>query len=94
MIIICEERYREAMEHAEKTDDKSLQNCIDNLKQKETKYNCEIILYYDRAPLSFYFEMNDKNGNRVMNGGLLYHGNPDKSFAFQMIPSTGWEIHT
>ena len=93
MTIKCEERYREAMEHAEKTDDKTLQNCFDKLKQWEGN-EFEITLYSDRAPLSFYFEMNDKNGNRVMNGGLLYHGNPDESFAFQMIPSTGWEIHT
>jgi len=94
MVIRCEERYQQAMEHAEMTGDKTLQKCIDSLKQLETIHNSEITLCYDRAPFSFYFEMHDKDGNRTRNGGLLYHGNPDKSFAFQMIPSTGWEIHT
>ena len=93
MVIKCEERYREAIEYAEKTGDKTLQNCIDKLKKWEGN-EFEIVLYADRAPLSFNFKANYKNGAPLMNGGLLYHGNPDKSFAFQMIPSTGWEIHT
>ena len=94
MVIKCEERYKEALEYAERTEDKTLQNCLERLNQWETNNGCEIILYYDRSPLSFYFEMNDKEGNRVMNGGLLYHGNSDESFAFQIEPSKGWQIHT
>jgi hypothetical protein len=94
MIINCEERYREALEHAQKTGDNTLQACLDSLKQKESKRECEITLYYDRTPLSFYFEMKDRDGNRVMNGGVLYHGDPDESRGFQLTPSKGWQIHT
>lgn len=94
MTIQCEERYREAMAHATQTEDKTLQDCLDRLGKWETNRDCEILLFNDFAPLSFYFVMNDKNGNRVMNGGVIYHGNPDVSFAFQIEPSIGWQIHT
>ncbi|MDR1501205.1 MAG: DUF4120 domain-containing protein [Prevotella sp.] len=94
MLVKCEERYAGAMAHAEKTGDKTLQDCLDRLRQWEINRQCEIILYYDHAPLSFYFEMNDQSGKRVMNGGLLYHGNPDESMAVQLIPAKGWQIHT
>ena len=76
-----------------KKGDKSLQYCLDCLNAKETNSNSEIILYKDFAPYSFYFEQM-KDGNRIMNGGLLYHGNPDQSFAVQLISSIGWSIHT
>lgn len=94
MEIKCEERYREAVEHAGKTGDKTLQECLDRLEEWEKRRNRRIVLYKDFAPFSFYFEMTDKNGDREMNGGVIYHGNPDKSFAYQIIPSIGWEIHT
>ncbi|KKB53125.1 hypothetical protein HMPREF1212_01288 [Parabacteroides sp. HGS0025] len=94
MIIKCEERYQEAMDHAAKIGDKTLQDCLERLKQWEANQNCEIFLCKDFAPLSFYFVMNDKNGNRVMNGGVLYHGNPDKSYAVTFDPTKGWQIHT
>lgn len=94
MVIKCEEKYQEAMDYAAKTEDRTLQNCLERLKQWEVTRNCEIFLYKDFAPLSFYFEMYNEDGNKVMNGGVVYHGNPDQSFAFQIEPSTGWEIHT
>lgn len=94
MTIKCEERYQEALEYAAKTGDKTLQNCLDRLKQWEINQNCEIFLCKDFAPLSFYFEMYDRNNNRVMNGGVLYHGNPDESFAVTFDPTKGWQIHT
>ena len=93
MEIRCEERYQQALEHAAKTEDDSLQKCLDRLKQWEKNRECEIILYYDSSPLSFYFEMM-KDGTRIMNGGLLFHGSPDESYAFQIEPTKGWEIHT
>jgi len=94
MKIECTERYEEAMAHASKTQDESLQNCLDRLKSWEENGKCEITLYYDHAPLSFYFEVNDKTGRRIMNGGLLFHGNPDQSFAVTLTPTIGWQIHT
>ncbi|MDR0430351.1 MAG: DUF4120 domain-containing protein [Tannerellaceae bacterium] len=94
MVIKCEERYREAMEYAEKTGDKSLQDCLERLKRWEINMNGVMHLRKDFAPLSFYFEMLDSSGNRIMNGGLLYHGNPDQSYAVQLTQSIGWQIHT
>ena len=93
MTIKCEERYQEAMDYAEKMKDKSLQNCLDSLKRWEANGNSEIILYKDFAPYSFYFEQM-KGDQRIMNGGLLYHGNPDQSYAVQLVSSIGWSIHT
>jgi hypothetical protein len=94
MQVRCEKRYAEAVAYAEKTGDKTLQDCLDRLKQWEINQKCVIILCYDHAPLSFYFEMNDQSGKRVMNGGLLYHGNPDESRAVTFDPAKGWQIHT
>ena len=94
MTVKCEERYNEALSYAQRTEDSSLQQCLDKLWQWEKNMNAEITLYYDHSPLSFYFEMSDKEGNRVMNGGLLYHGNPDQSGAIQLIRQQGWQIHT
>jgi hypothetical protein len=94
MQIKCEERYKEAMAYAGKTGDNTLQNCLERLKQWEINRKCEITLYHDRSPLSFYFEMNDKTGRRVMNGGVLYHGTPDESHAVTFDPAKGWQIHT
>jgi hypothetical protein len=94
MVIKCEERYQQALGHAAKTGDKTLQNCLERLKQWEANQNCEIFLCKDFAPLSFCFEMKNKNGQRVMNGGLLFHGNPDESRAVTFDPAKGWQIHT
>ena len=94
MIIKCKERHQQALEHAAKTDDKTLQDCIERLKQWETNQSCEIFLFKDFAPLSFYFEMYNNNGNRIMNGGVLYHGNPDESRAVTLDLTRGWQIHT
>jgi hypothetical protein len=93
MEIKCEERYQQALEHAAKTEDDSLQKCLDRLKQWEKNRDSEIILYFDSSPLSFYFEM-IKDGTRIMNGGLLFHGSPDESYAVQLVPTKGWAIHT
>lgn len=93
MVIKCEERYNEAMEFAEKIGDKSLQDCLNRLKSWE-RDGLTIYLYKDFAPYSFYFEEMREDGTRSMNGGLIYHGNPDQSRSFQIEPSTGWEIHT
>ena len=67
---------------------------LERLEKWETNSESEITLYYDHSPLSFYFEMNDKSGKRVMNGGLLFHGSPDESYAVQLVPTKGWQIHT
>ena len=72
------------------------QKCIDRLKQWEENPNCpcEIELYYDSAPHSFGFRQVYPDGRTGIVGGLLYHGNPDQSFAVLLNPMHGWSIHT
>lgn len=94
MIIKCEERYHEALAHAEKTGDKTLQECFENLKRYETNMHAEAHLMRDLSPLSLYFELYDKDGRLVMNGGIVYHGDPDQSHSFTMNPTKGWQMHT
>lgn len=96
MKIICEELFNQAVEHAEKTNDPSLQFCLDRFRCWENNPNakCEIIIYADFAPFSFGFTQVYQNGNTGIIGGLLYHGNPDESFAVQITPKIGWQIHT
>lgn len=94
MNIKCKDRYQEALEYAKKTSNETLQKCLERLKQYEERSNGELFLYRDFAPLSFYFELLDKNGNRIMNGGLLYHGNPDQTYSVTFDASIGWQIHT
>lgn len=94
MQIKCEERYNEAMAYAQKTGNNTLQNCLDRLKSWEKNGNTEITLYQDSSPLSFYFEEIDKDGKRRLNGGVLFHGTPDESYAVTFDPTIGWQIHT
>ena len=76
--------------------DKTLENCLERLKQWEKNENrpCEIELYYDHAPYSFGFRERYPDGKTGIVGGLLYHGNPDESFAVTMERFHGWSIHT
>ena len=48
----------------------------------------------DKAPYSFGFRERYPDGNTGIVGGLLYHGNPDESFAVTMERFHGWSIHT
>lgn len=93
MIIRCQEYYDEVVKRAEEMNDKTLQECLERLKRWEQRDNTEIYLYKDCDPLSFYFEMY-RNGKRVMNGGVIYHGKPDQSHSFTMNPEIGWQTHT
>ena len=94
MIIKCEEYYREVLAHAKKTGDKTLQECFEKLKRYETNMNAEAHLMRDLSKLSLYFELYDKDGNLVMNGGIVYHGDPDESYSYTMNPTKGWQMHT
>ena len=94
MQIKCEERYKEALEYAKKTGDKTLQECLDRLKRYETNMNAEAHLMRDLSKLSLYFELYDKGGNLVLNGGIVYHGVPDESYSITLDPTKGWQMHT
>lgn len=94
MIIKCEERFKEALAHAEKTGDKTLQDCLERLRRYETSMNAEAHLMRDHSKLSLYFEFYNKDGKRIMNGGIVYHGDPDESHSFTSDPTKGWQMHT
>ena len=96
MKILCQERYEKAVAYAKEIKNDTLQKCIDRLKQWEENPNCpcEIELYYDSAPHSFGFRQVYPDGRTGIVGGLLYHGQPDRSFAVLMNPIHGWTIHT
>lgn len=94
MIIKCKEHYQEVFAHAKKTNDKTLQECFEKLKRYETNMNAEAHLMRDRSLLSFYFELYNQAWQRVMNGGIVYHGVPDRSYSYTMDPTNGWQMHT
>ncbi|KAB4444768.1 DUF4120 domain-containing protein [Bacteroides thetaiotaomicron] len=97
MKIMCkQEYYDQVVQYAESIKDTSLQNCMERLKawEKNPDRPCEIELYHDWAPYSFGFTQRYPDGSRGIVGGLLYHGSPDESFAVQLTPFKGWQIHT
>lgn len=93
MIIKCEERLREAREYAATLGDKSLQECLDRLRSWE-RDGRTLHLYRDFAPYSFGFSLYGPDGQLVMNGGLLYHGTPDRSCAVTFNRDDLWQTHT
>ena len=96
MKILCQEHYDKVVQYAKEIGDKSLNSCLERLKQWEQNPNCpcEIELYRDSAPHSFGFRERYPDGRRGIVGGLLYHGKPDLSFAVMLEPIHGWSIHT
>ncbi|WP_455674192.1 DUF4120 family protein [Phocaeicola sp.] len=97
MKIMCNrEYYDKAVQYAESMNDTSLQNCLERLKAWEQNPNrpCEIEIYYDSAPYCFGFTQRYPDGRCGIVGGVLYHGSPDQSFAVQLEPFKGWQIHT
>ncbi|WP_106831488.1 DUF4120 family protein [Parabacteroides pacaensis] len=96
MKIMCQEHYDKVVQYAKEIGDKSLNDCLERLKKwEENPYcKCEIELYSDFAPYSFFFKQRYENGAVGTVGGLLYHGRPDQSFAVIMEPFHGWSIHT
>lgn len=85
------EHYNKVMEYAKSIGDTSLQNCLERLKSWEQNEHrpCEIELYYDSSPYSFGFVQRYPDGRQGIVGGVLYHGNPDRSFAVQLTPFHG-----
>ena len=96
MKILCNEHFEKTKRYAESIGDESLQRCLERLEswEKNPHRPCEITLYYDRAPYSFEFAKHYPDGSIGLVGGLLYHGKPDESFAVQLEPFHGWQIHT
>ena len=96
MKILCNEHFEKTKRYAESISDESLQKCLERLEKWEQNPNrpCEITLSKDFAPYSFGFAEHYPDGSTGIVGGVLYHGNPDESFAVQLEPFHGWQIHT
>ena len=95
MKILCQEHFDEVQEFAKKIKDDSFQKCLDSFKRWEQNPNqpCEIELYKDFAPYSFFFKQIYPDGSVGLQGGLLYHGNPDESYSITCSDKK-WQIHT
>lgn len=97
MKILCQKRYDEIVAYAEKIGDKTLQTCLDRLQCWEDNVRdkgYEMELSYDFAPYSMLFALRRPDGTTYINGGLIYHGNPDESYSVTFDSTVGWQTHT
>lgn len=57
-----------------------------------------VMLRPDFEKYSFYFEWRDKDHNRIMNGGIIFHGLPDGAdpaqYSVTLDRQYGWSMHT
>lgn len=96
MKIMCQEHYDKVVQYAESIGDKTLHECLKRLGRREQNphHPCEIELYKDFAPHSFLFKERYPDGRLGLVGGLVYHGQPDRSCCFIDEPFHGWMTHT
>lgn len=104
--------FAEQLEYAREIGDNTLFQCLKRIAYWEqgkceeqpegwpyddSRYDSEVHLHQDFDPHSFYFVWVDKNGNRIMNGGIIFHGTPgeaDASHSVTLERHYGWSIHT
>lgn len=93
---MCQEHYDSVVRYAESIGDSSLKECLERLESRDRNLadRGEIELCYDRAPYSFLFRERFVDGRLGLVGGLLYHGNPDRSGAYTMDRENLWQTHT
>ena len=96
MKIMCQEHYDKVVQYAESIGDKTLEECLQRLERWEQNphHPCQIELYRDFAPYSFLFKERYPDGRLGVVGGLVYHGQPDRSCCFINRPFHGWMTHT
>ncbi|BFK46619.1 DUF4120 family protein [Alistipes sp. i18-0019-D1] len=93
MIVHCEEKLQKAREYAAELGDRSLQACLEKLQRWEHSGRT-VHLHTDFAPHSFAFRLYGPDERLIMNGGLLYHGSPDRSRAVTFDRENLWQTHT
>lgn len=57
----------------------------------------KVRIHKDYDEHSFYFSWDAEDGRRILNGGVIFHGNPgepDKSHSVTLDRTYGWSIHT
>ena len=100
-VIDCTEHLAEVRDFADRTNQRAqLEEQLTRLVTNKPE-GCVICLYKDFALYSFYFDIRMPNGERYMNGGLIYHGELDgfgnggaPTFSVCLTPTAGWSIHT
>jgi len=90
------ERMREICERFSSSQVAQLTGRIRSLLQNEKA--SRLYLSYDWAAYSFAFSLTDQNDNRLLNGGLIWHGDEQVGYqpgrSVQVDPQYGWSIHT
>lgn len=97
--ILCKEKFQKALEASREHYDKTFQDCIMRLVSYSLWPTCDRVnLVSDYGEHCFYFEVKREDGTTSMNGGLIFHGWPEKGYvengSVQLSPSYGWSIHT
>jgi hypothetical protein len=91
-------KLQEIIEFIEKNNQyyKSFSQCLGQLNsicKNNPGYTC--YLYPDWAEYSLSFNIAaDQGGYSLLHGGLIFHGNPDRSLSVQLEPRMGFQIHT
>lgn len=75
----------------------SYDRCIETLNRidkNNPEYQC--LLFKDWAPYSmgFVFQHKQDQSKILINGGFIFHGNPDESLSVQLVLAKGFAIHT
>lgn len=92
--ILCPERMEAAKKHAAELNDPTLDECLKRMEHWAHSGKT-VKIGSDFAPYSFSFAVYYPNGELDFNGGLLYHGSPDESFAVRIGDHKGrWSTHT
>lgn len=97
MKILCKKRYDQAVAYAKEIGDTTLQSCLDKLQRWEDNKRSEgyeMELSQDFAPYSMLFTLRKSDGTTHISGGLIFHGNPDKSCSITSDQTIGWKTHT
>ena len=97
----------ETLAFAERINDGSLKECLENLERAERNISenrgkkFETFISNDWAEKSFYFSRNAEDGEFAGNGGIIWHGKHDNggdgsspTFSVCLTPVNGWSIHT
>lgn len=104
--------FAEQLEYAREIGDNTLFDCLkrcafweqgkcedqpEGWPYDDSRYGSEVNIHKDYDKHSFYFEWMGKDGRLIMNGGIIFHGNPgepDTSHSVTLDRQYGWSIHT
>ena len=71
---------------------KTLEHCFDVLNS--VRGDNQVTLYYDWAPLSLAFHIENTKRTSSLSGGIIYHGSGVDPLSVTLDPTDGWQVHT